>query len=406
MSSLHPDKLTKSVERPPTIGFPIRQNVNTRTPEELLLQIFEPLAELRQDDNPFRRTNVPIGNASTNIKSLASISGVCIRWHAIVEPLLYSTYMRPHCVCKRDVEFSLGLNRMILPELAMPNQSLRTVLRTIIRRPQLAEHIKRIALNPCVTSVHRQYESQSMWMPPPSIVVGTPTPALLRQYSTIKQKLASSEYRLFDGDGDLEIVFLLNLSPNASHLYLAQVPLVEKWFSIARSNPQMPFARQIKYVSLSNPDISLTTCMTRLRLLMSLPSLRKIELHKCHVSNPDSVPPRRGLNPQHELQRPSTLTQIKFVDCHMSKRTFEVLMQNCSAIESFKWITYEESDMSGFDIRDIAKGVVGFIDRQMLLMRLSHLSEDTLYYFKAIGLSSSGFTQLRQSLVQVAITWM
>ncbi|KAI5273027.1 hypothetical protein E4T47_03799 [Aureobasidium subglaciale] len=338
-------------------------------PEELLLQIFEPLAELRQDDNLFRRTNVTIGNASTNVKSLASISGVCIKWHAIVEPFLYSTYMRPHCVSIRDVEFSRGLNRMILPELAMPNQSLRMFLHTIIERPQLAEHIKRLALNPCVTSMHRQYESQSRWMPPHSIVVQAPTPALLRH----------SEYRLFDGDEDLEIFFLLKLAPNASHLYLAQVPLSEKWFSIARSNPQMPFARQIKYVSLGNPEISLTTCVTRVRLLMSPPSLEKIELHKCHVSNPYSVLLRKDINPQHELQRPSTLTQTKFVDCYMSGRTFEVLMRNCSAIESFKWIRYEKSGMSGLDIRDIAKAVVGFIDLQRLLIRSLHLSEDTLY---------------------------
>ncbi|KAI5244049.1 hypothetical protein E4T43_03936 [Aureobasidium subglaciale] len=340
-------------------------------PEELLLQIFEPPAELRQDDNPFRRTNVTIGNASTNIKSLASISGVCIMWHAIVEPFLYPTYMRPHCVSIRDVEFSRSLNRMILPELAMPNQSLRTFLRTIIEWPQLAEHIKRLALNRCVTSMHRQYESQSMWMPPHSIVVQAPTPA--------KAKLVSSEYRLFDGDEDLEIFFLLKLALNASHQYLAQAPLSEKCFSIARSNPQMPFARQIKYVSLGNPEISLTTCVTRVRLLMSPPSLEKIELHKCHVSNPYSVLLRKGINPQHELQRPSTLTQTKSVDCYMSGRTFEVLMRNCSATESFKWIRYEKSGMSGLDIRDIAKAVVEFIDLQILLIRSLHLSEDTLY---------------------------
>ncbi|KAI5201316.1 hypothetical protein E4T39_05282 [Aureobasidium subglaciale] len=207
-------------------------------PEELLLQIFWPRHEKTKIQSDVQ---TPCSVTQAHISSLS----VCIRWHVIVKPLICSTYMRPYSVSIRDVEFRLSLDRVILLQLARPNRSLRSFLHTIIERPQLAEHIKRLALDPCVTSIHR-HESR-MWSPAQPILVNTSTPAQLKQYAKILQKLASSRYHLFSVDEGAEIFFLLSLAPNAGDLYLAQVPLVEKWFSFARSSPRMPSDRHVLF---------------------------------------------------------------------------------------------------------------------------------------------------------------
>jgi hypothetical protein len=64
-------------------------------PAELLLLIFKPFADFQNHDEPSECTDTPSEEAKSNLKSLASFSKVCIKWHNILEPILYSTFRKP-----------------------------------------------------------------------------------------------------------------------------------------------------------------------------------------------------------------------------------------------------------------------------------------------------------------------
>lgn len=166
-------------------------------PDELLLLIFKPFADFQDHDEPSECTNTPSEEAKSNLKSLASFSKVCVKWHEIVEPILYSTFRKPastttegptpfppqndHARVAPVTVWRVGQNNQahvardsILPpgqpmfppgqpifpagqsvflpsqnghvRVAQPDQTLRLFLRTIIEQPHLAGSIKKLVL--------------------------------------------------------------------------------------------------------------------------------------------------------------------------------------------------------------------------------------------------------------------
>ncbi|KAG9757008.1 hypothetical protein KCU73_g4625, partial [Aureobasidium melanogenum] len=309
-------------------------------PDELLLHIFKPFDNIQRYDDSFVSSNfvsanIPSAKTSENIKSLASFSKVCVRWHRVIEPILYSTFTKPN-------NTGVKVHRQVYKPgyQAEPNKTLRLFLRTIIEQPRLAKNITKLLLGSWIETA-RQQVSQN---PSVKIAPSAPDPSIRQTYVKALERLgrftgssARSRYIRSDnlwsgsnscilgGDEGSELALLLLLAPNLRVLRLTQMPIFEEWMLPGVDGMTQTLSHLHK-IELGTVYDSLEVYDHRLRMLMNLPSLETLTVINCHV-----------LGCAHFGHPPSALTSLAFRYCTMDSRGFEHLTNHLRAIESFEW---------------------------------------------------------------------
>lgn len=378
-------------------------------PDELLLHIFKPFADIQVHDDPCGRPNTPSEEVKANFKTLASLSKVCVKWHGLVEPILYSTFREPavgHDLVSlseqidhfRGIPVSLGVPGQNVdyfpPPLlrdqndtlrgAPPNQTLRLFLRTIIEQPHLAGYIKKLVLGsrPDVISfrdgsAHRAIKAE---------------PSLRKTYREALARLAtlrrtygsveSSVWRAFvryvlDGYEGSELLLLLCITPSLTTLHLAQAPVIEEWMVLGNHG----LASHVSTIHLGSVDRMEVIQLIRLRAIMMLPHLRHLTFVNCVV----------GGCPQLPLPR---LTHLSIQRCRISRSAFGFLMEHISNLESFEWIEIpyqqycqERSSVEHHEL--LAQRMLAFVNRQKSTLRSLRIVGDGL------GLGHSGEASFR-----------
>lgn len=320
-------------------------------PDELLPLIFKTFAEIQDRDDPSGRPNTPSEEVKVNLKTLASLSKVCIKWHGLVEPILYSTFRKPavgHDLVSlseqidhfHDFPVSLGVPGQNVdyfpPPLlrgqnehtirARPN-TLRLFLRTIIEQPHLAGYIKKLVLGSWVDISSLRYGYAHR--------VVKPEPSLQQTYRKALARLATLrrsynlEYHMWlafvryvlDGYEGSELLLLLFITPNLTTLHLAQVPVIEEWMVLG----DYGLASHVSTIHLGSVDRIEDIQLIRLRALMMLPHLRHLTFVNCYVDGRSQLPPSR-------------LTHFSIQRCRMSQSAFGLLTEHISNLESFEWI--------------------------------------------------------------------
>lgn len=361
-------------------------------PDELLLHIFKPFADIHECNDPSGRTDTLSRKVKSNLKTLASLSKVCIKWHRIVEPILYSTFRKPATTTTAGFVFrpmqsdhpSGNLARLWTPgpndyyltisrpgsvpsqndhtRVALPNQTLRLFMRTILEQPHLAVSIKRLVLGSWLESVNLRHEPRQYMIEP-----SQPDRSLQQTYFRVLQRLialrcsprstAISLWREFvsqvlEGYEGSELILLLQSTPNLVTLHLAQIPVIEEWMGIGENG----LARHVSTICLGSTDGMLDVRLFRLRTLMILPSLRSLTFINCSVHGYLFCP------------RPK-LTHLSFQRCHISHGAFGFLMEYMHNLESFEWISrfdqHRDLDQSWIVQHDtLTNKILAFVRRQ------------------------------------------
>ena len=318
-------------------------------PDELLPLIFKSFAEIQDRDDPSGRPNTPSEEVKANVKTLASVSKVCVKWHELVQPILYSTFRKPAIkhpsVIRSDqierfrgnpVAPSQNMNYVLSPLLRgqnehtvgdRPNQTLRLLLRTIIEQPHLADHIKKLVLGSWVDVLSFRYGY-------PHRVV-KPEPSLRQTYREALARLATIrrspwlDYHVWptfvnyvlDGYEGSELALLMYITPNLTTLHMAQVPVIEEWMVLGEHG----LASRVSTIHLGAVDRMEHVQLIHLRTLMMLPHLRHLTFVNCSVDGYSQLPPSR-------------LTHLSIQRCRISQHAFGLLMEHISNLESFEWI--------------------------------------------------------------------
>jgi hypothetical protein len=363
-------------------------------PDELLLLIFQPFAEIREHDNPFESINVPSEETTSNIKSLASCSKVCVKWHSIVEPILYSTLTKPDNTTLEELTFLLGQNEY--GSVVPPNRSLRLFLRTVIEQPHLAENIKKLVLGSWIDCVSMH---DGQW--PLHIRVREPDPGVRQAYRKALGRLARHRSRnslmgllywsdfvdnALDGYEESELILLLLSVPNLRTLYLAQMPATQDWMIVGAGG----LGCHLNEIRLGSVDRPQDVELLRLGMLITLPSLKALTLVNCSVlGHSDLSCPRGGL------------THLSILRCRISRNTFKLLTKHMSNIESLEWIglptlqSHLEPDW--IDYHDgIARTIFSFLNRQKSTLRSLYLLGDGFAFASIPRLSCKAFESLER----------
>lgn len=288
-------------------------------PDELLLRIFKPFTVIQKYDDPFINADIPNAQTSENTKSLARFSKVCVKWHNIIEPILYSTFTKPNNSFTRNLAWNSFERPRDYTYVSKPNRSLRLFLRTIIERPHLAQSITRL----CLGSWDETIYSEQYHHPYLEIVASEPDPDLRQAYQEALGRLeeltdsltrrrarisstrgySGSKSCILGGDEGSELALLLLLAPNLDTLHLAQMPIMEDWMFV-RLPGILPAVSHVKKIRLGSVGKVLDFAEDRLRWLMTLPSLQALTVFNCWVYGTRcSVP------------RPSQLTSLEFRSC-------------------------------------------------------------------------------------------
>jgi hypothetical protein len=407
-------------------------------PDELLLLIFKPFADYQDHDDPSECTNTPSEEAKLNLKSLASVSKVCVKWHNIVEPIFYSTFRKPASTRPEGPIFlprqndqarvapvtvwrhqnnhahiALGSifppgqpifppSQSIFPpvqpifpagqfiflqgqdgyiRVAQPNQTLKLFLQTIIERPHLAESIKKLVLGSWEDRVRSDPESRQH-----QIKASQPEPSLSHTYRKALRRLTllerSSSVKVFiagvlSGFEGSELILLLQLTPNLVKLHVAQIPLIGEWVF----NGEHGLASHISTIRLGSLDRMHAIQLSRLSVLMKLPSLRNLTFINCTI---------RG---DHQLPH-ANLSHLGIQRCRIGLIAFGSLVQQISNLESFEWIglPYQEYHLLGGWIQHhdaLIQRMLAFVDRQ----------RPTLRSLRILG---NGFYPVRRELLSFA----
>jgi hypothetical protein len=391
------DKLTRSLSELRALHNMSIQDL----PDELLLLIFQPFAEIREHDDPFESINVPSEETTSNIKSLASCSKVCVKWHTIVEPILYSTLTSPSTLPgygNASPQATTFLPDQIEYVCASPpNKPVRLFLRTIVNQPHLAQNIKKLVLGSWVDSV--RIVRNGPWSH--FVRVGAPDPEKRQTYRKAVERLARHRSRnsptdllcwldfvgnAIDRYEESELVLLLLSVPNLRTLYAARMPITEDWMLVGACG----LAVHLNEIRLGSVDQPQHIDLLRLGILMTLPNLVSLTLVNCSVLAHSDLSCPRG-----------RLTHLGLLRCHISRNTFKLLTKHVSNIESFEWIglptaqSYLEPDW--IDYHDgIARTIFGFLNRQNSTLRSLHLLGDGFTFVSIPRLSFKGFESLER----------
>lgn len=273
-------------------------------PDELLLLVFKPFADIQRYDDPSECTDTPSDEAKSNLKTLASLSMVCVKWHAMVEPILYSTLRKPGTTyLERPIALPRQNDNAPAPSpdqddhvrVAQPNQTLKLFLRTIIERPHLARDTKRIVLGSWSRSTSY---NDSLFQD--AVEASKPEPSLRRNYAKALQRLAvrsrnTADFfswlgfvsHVLDGYEGSELILLLQLTPNLTTLHLAQIPYIQKWMVTGEHG----LASRVTTIRLGSADKLHEVNLFRLRVLVALPNLRTLTFVNCSVLGLPRCPP-------------------------------------------------------------------------------------------------------------------
>jgi hypothetical protein len=251
-------------------------------PDELLILIFRPFAKIQEHDDPFESINVPSEDTTSNIRALASCSKVCVKWHTIVEPILYSTFTKPGITRLEDSTFLPDQDGEV--SVVPPNRSLRLILRTIIERPHLAEDIKKLVLGSWIDCVSMH---DGLW--PLHFRVREPDPDIRQTYRKALGRLARHRGRnslmgllywadfvdnALDGYEESELILLLLSAPNLRTLHLAQMPATQDWMIVGAGG----LGSHLNEIRLGSVDRPQDVELLRLGMLITLPSLKALTL--------------------------------------------------------------------------------------------------------------------------------
>jgi len=394
-------------------------------PDELLLHIFKPFADIQKHDDPSECTETASEEVKSNLKSLASFSKVCVKWHKVVEPILYSTFRKPASTTTEGFIFppilsnnprqtlarlwtpirndnhlttqrpSFLRNRDGHTRVAWPNLTLRLFLRTIIEQPHLAVSIKKIVLGSWLESVNLRHEPGRYMIEP-----SQPEPSLRQTYFKALRRLVAlrcsrsstviflwREFvsQVLDGYEGSELVLLLQSTPNLTTLHLAQIPVIEEWMGIGENG----LARHVSTIRLGSNDRRQEVRIFRLRTLMTLPSLRRLTFVNCSVQGYCVCP------------RPK-LTHLGFQRCHITHGTFDFLMEYISNLESFEWIglflQQHDLDRRWIVHHDLlTRNILAFVRRQGTTLRSLRLLGDG-FGFRATAQASFKSLNLLEKL--------
>jgi hypothetical protein len=376
-------------------GFHALHNMSIQDlPDELLLIIFQPFAEIQEHDDPFESINVPSEETTSNIKSLASCSRVCVKWHSIVEPILYSTLTKADNTTLEGLTFLPDQNEY--GSVVPPNRSLRLFLRTIIEQPHLAEDIKKLVLGSWIDCVNMH---DGQW--PLRIRVREPDLDVRQAYRKALGRLVRHRSRnslmgllywsdfvdnALDGYEESELILLLLSVPNLRTLHLAQMPVTQDWMIVGAGGLGIHL-HEIRLGSVDRPqDVELL----RLGMLITLPSLKALTLVNCSViGHFDLSCPRGGL------------THLSILRCCIGQNTFKLLTKHMSNLESFEWIglpsVRSHLELYCIDSQDgIARMMFSFLNRQKSTLRRLHLLGDGLAFVSIPRLSFKGFESLER----------
>jgi hypothetical protein len=391
------DKLTRSLSELRALHNMSIQDL----PDELLLLIFQPFAEIREHDDPFESINVPSEETTSNIKSLASCSKVCVKWHTIVEPILYSTLTSPSTLPgygNASPQATTFLPDQIEYVCASPpNKPVRLFLRTIVNQPHLAQNIKKLVLGSWVDSV--RIVRNAPW--PLSVRVRAPDPEKRQTYRKALGRLARHRSRnsptdllcwldfvrnAIDRYEESELVLLLLSVPNLRTLYIARMPSTEDWMLVGACG----LAVHLNEIRLGSVDQPQHIDLLRLGILMTLPNLVSLTLVNCSVLEHSDLSCPRG-----------RLTHLGLLRCHISRNTFKLLTKHVSNIESFEWIglptVQSHLEPDWIDYHDgIARTIFSFLSRQKSTLRSLHLLGDGFAFVSIPRLSFKGFESLER----------
>jgi hypothetical protein len=357
-------------------------------PDELLLLIFQSFADSQEGDDPFESINIPSEKTKSNTSSLASLSKVCIKWHYLAEPILYSNLTKPS---------NISLERDILPGQNMythvpPKQSLKLFLRTIIEQPHLAKSIKKLVLGSWVDSVNLIDGVQ-----PCMIGVREPEADIWQTYLIALERLVGRGPMYFtgwldfinnvlNGSKNSELILLLLSIPNLRTLQLAQMPVIEDWILIGAGG----LANHLSNIQLGSVGKLQSVQLFRLRMLMTLPNLTALTLVNCSVQEYSGVSCPRA-----------RLTNLSILHCRVSKIAFELLTRHIVNIKSFEWIgiprekSHLEPMWPGYD-NGIVQKIQDFVKHQKLTLRTLHLLGDGLTFVSVDRLSFRDFESLER----------
>ena len=365
-------------------------------PDELLPLIFKTFAEIQDYDDPSGSADKPSKEEKTNLKTLASLSKVCVKWHELVEPILYSTFRKPAIkhrpilpsdqterFRRNPVSVRVPGQNYLLPPLrrgqngdlhgVRPSQTLRLFLRTILEQPHLAEHIKKLVLGSWVDAISFRYGYAHRAI--------EPEPGLRQMYREALARLAilrhnyeSVDYYVWltfvsyvlDGHEGSELILLLHITPNLTTLHLAQVPVIEEWMVLGEHG----LASHVTTLRLGAVGRNREVQLSRLRPIMMLPNLKSLTFVECSVDGRSQLPQSR-------------LTHLSIQSCRISQPAFGSLMGHISNLESFEWIgiPYQQYQIDRRWIghhNTLTQRMLAFVNLQKITLRSLRILGDGL----------------------------
>jgi hypothetical protein len=336
--------------------------------------------------------------ANLNTRSLASFSKVCVKWHYIVEPVLYPRPMKP----ANTLKYTILLPRQSeYARVCPPKYSLRLFLRTVIEHPHLAKNIKKLVLGPWTDSMSLYSGLRPHLRPRDDVETRRPELALRQTYINVLERLgglrSSRDPRdlvrwlefidhVLDGRDGSELILLILSTPNLQTLYLAQIPVIGDWMVVGAGG----LASHLEIIRLGSVDKLQVLYLYHLRVLMSLPKLRALTLVNCSALGHADIPRPRA-----------DLTCLSILHCLFSKDTSELLTKNIFNLESFEWIgSPYGTPLPGF-LRTgyhngIARKILDFVNRQKQTLRNLHLLGSGLILALMDRLSFKDFESLEK----------
>lgn len=317
-------------------------------PNELLLQIFHNLVVLQYDHH----SPIPISLDRPRIHGLASICSSCARLRSIAEPVLYSTFVWRDAIAQSEGDDDED-------QTLQPNHRLRSFLRSIIRRPELADHVRYMAL--------RQFNHPGQLATYFNSDLTVPDRDLARLYQETSSQISLGKLQdswrcaLRAGDSTAEVTLLDCLLSNVKDvniLFPAWSPTTTPPFYMAHlqqatnpriaNGPRFGIFNLIERLTVSNwtsEKMATGIPLWCLSELMRLPTLRRV-----HFIGAREGEDLTGWTCAH---RSSNVSDVDLTNSFVGAAGLELFISSCAALRIFSMRYTHHTDFSHFGERDV-----------------------------------------------------